>query len=147
MMHDIEKQVIVECIAHEQWMLYCATVEYGIAIADKSITAPAIVCICAGINSAGIYYKRHAKYNGKPTIEINTAYYNGGSVVSLTETIAHELAHHIVGALYPMAKQAHGIEFRQVMHSIGASGSTYHAMNTKLARQVARKAKDELFDF
>ena len=44
-------------------------------------------------------------------------------------TIIHEVAHLVTFRLYPLAKQKHGPEFKEVCQTLGGSGSTYHTYN------------------
>ena len=57
-------------------------------------------------------------------------------------TIQHEVAHLFVHKFFRNAKQHHGPEFRRVMASLGANGSTYHRMGKvetkKRTRTVTR---------
>ena len=143
-MHTIEKEILVESLYGKAFASYQASVIGGYMI-KHNITLPALRFECKGKGTAGYY---SAPFKGKSAyICINTAYYAGGSTVNLETTIAHELAHHIAHCIWPNAKQWHGAEFRMVMNSIGYDGNTYHRMSVKVAKQVASKAKDELFEF
>lgn len=139
-MHDIEKQVLIEKIFATTWRLYSESVIGGYMV-KHSIVKPRLQCICKGISAAGMYFPRNA------IVEINTAYYNGGDISNLECTIAHELAHHIAHCIWPQSKQWHGPEFRFVMDAIGMNGDTYHHMSRRVAKAVASKSKDELFEF
>ena len=77
---------------------------------------------------------------------INLAYYQGGDTEQLRETCAHEIAHHLTKMFYPNAYGWHGPQFKQVMQSIGYDGDRCHSMSVAMARQVARKDKEQLFD-
>lgn len=139
-MHDIEKQVLVEKIFQDIWKLYAIGSIFETQIEYSNIMIPKLKCICKGIGAAGTYYP------GSKTVEINTAYYNGGATVNLETTIAHEIAHHITNGIFPHATQWHGPEFRMIMQSIGYDGNTYHSMSRQRAKKVAQRSKDELFD-
>lgn len=43
-------------------------------------------------------------------------------------TVPHELAHLVQHYVFPLAKQAHGPEFRSIMREFGCSERTYHTM-------------------
>lgn len=102
------------------------------------MTIPTLDCISSGIGRAGRYYSRQHK------IEINVAYCFAG-IESLTETIVHELCHHLQYQFYYPFKQWHGPEFRYIMQQFGYSGNTYHSNSVSVAKQVASKHKEDLF--
>ena len=140
-MHSIEKEILVESLYAKAFMQYKHSVIGGY-MTKHSITLPLLQFECKGKGTAGYYSP------SKPaSICINLAYYAGGDTTNLETTIAHELAHHIAHCIWPGAKQWHGAEFRMVMNSIGYDGDTYHHMSRAVAKMVASKAKDELFDF
>lgn len=140
-MHTIEKEILVESLYGKAFAQYQASVIGGYMI-KHNITLPALRFECKGKGTAGYYSA------SKPaSICINLAYYNGGDITNLETTIAHELAHHITHCIWPHCKQWHGSEFRMVMQAIGYDGNTYHRMSVKVAKMVASKAKDELFEF
>lgn len=133
-MHEIEKHAIADKLMHEVWQ------NYQVVFGDKLPEYPKFETASEGTSTAGKYFP------STKTVWINLAYYHGGDVASLRETIAHELAHHITCHLYPKAKQWHGPEFKWVMQQIGYDGSTYHAMSVGMAKKEAKKAKTDLFD-
>ena len=148
-MHTIEKEILIESLFQKAFILYQQSVIGGYMTA-KSIQLPKLIFECKGKGTAGFYRPAYHIPGGKmdqAIIMINTAYYSGGSTANLEITIAHELAHHITHCIWPNATQWHGAEFRMVMQSIGYDGSTYHSMSVAVAKVVAQKAKDELFDF
>lgn len=61
-------------------------------------------------------------------------------------TVIHELAHLVVDKYYPMARQAHGKEFRWVCQHLGGTGSAkavgYAAAPNPAARSVQRWIAD-----
>ena len=67
-------------------------------------------------------------YCGRNRISFNSSYINEDGFWS--NTIVHEVAHHIQHWIYPYAKQAHGPEFRRIMMLMGGSTHTHHAMKT-----------------
>lgn len=148
-MHTIEKEILVESLYGKAFISYQASVIGGY-MEKHNITIPRLQFECKGKGTAGYYQPKFRARNGDnfgAAITINLAYYNGGDITNLETTIAHELAHHITHCIWPHCKQWHGSEFRMVMNSIGYDGNTYHRMSVKVAKQVASKAKDELFEF
>lgn len=143
-MHTIEKEILIESLYGKCFTMYQQSVIGGYMM-KHSITLPKLVFECKGKGTAGHYMPAFG--NRPAEIMINTAYYSGGSTTNLETTIAHELAHHIAHCIWPHCKQWHGSEFRMVMQSIGYDGETYHHMSKAVAKQVARRSKDELFDF
>lgn len=133
-MHEIEKYAVAHKLFLECWQNY--SVVYGVKMPSK----PLFETGSKGIDYAGCYYPETR------TVWINLAYYHGGDTESLRETIAHEIAHHIVAFKYPNAKQNHGPEFRWVMQSIGYDGLTHHYLNKALACKTAKKDKEQLFN-
>lgn len=90
------------------------------------------------LKASGIAGK--AYYSGK--IVFNIAYIMALDRPELfDETIAHELAHIVQYRLYPKAKQAHGVEFRDIMLWLGYSGNTYHDYNSSKAKNIAKANK------
>ena len=143
-MHTIEKEVLVEALYRKIFNSYCHGVMGGY-IVKHGIRLPLLRLECTGKGAAG-YYRPPFVTRMRAEIMVNLAYYNGGATANLETTIAHELAHHIAHCIWPHCKQWHGPEFRMVMQSIGYSGDTYHNMSVSVARKVAQKSKDELFD-
>lgn len=142
-MHTIEKEVLIESLYGKCFTMYQASVIGGYMV-KHNIQMPKLVFECKGKGMAGHYMPA---FGGRiAVIMINTAYYSGGAIGNLETTIAHELAHHIADCIWPKATQWHGPEFRMVMQAIGYDGETYHHMSKAVAKVVAQKAKDELFD-
>ena len=140
-MHSIEKEILVESLYAKAFAQYQQSVIGGY-MTKHGITMPILKFECKGKGTAGYYSP------AKPaSICINLAYYNGGDTTNLETTIAHELAHHITHMVWPHCKQWHGAEFRMVMQAIGYDGDTYHHMSKAVAKQVAQRAKNELFEF
>jgi len=143
-MHTIEKEILAEALYGKIFNSYRQGVMGGY-IVKHGITLPLLQFECTGKGAAG-YYRPVFGSRIRAEIVVNLAYYNGGSTTNLETTIAHELAHHITHCIWPHCKQWHGPEFRMIMQSIGYSGDTYHNMSVAVARKVAQRAKDELFD-
>ena len=133
-MHEIEKYALADSLMREVWQNYC------IVFGAKMPSYPQFDATSKGIGNAGMYYPRTR------TVWINLAYFHGGGHESLRETIAHELAHHIVEFMYPQSKQYHGPEFKYVMNQIGYDGDRCHRMNVGMAKSVARKDREQLFN-
>ena len=134
-LHEIEKQIHIESMMNESWNLYetIAGVRFGKSMPPKY--ALEIYPKAAGL--AGVCWQ----YNGK--IWINSAYYHGcvESKIKVTEICAHEIAHYLQWVWYPKAKQAHGVEFRQIMQAIGYAGDTYHTMDVSKAKAASKSSK------
>lgn len=77
------------------------------------------------VKSAGI---AGLAYRGRNRVSFNIDYI--GQDGFWTNTIVHEVAHHIQWWIYPQAKQAHGPEFRRIMSLMGCSTHTRHSMST-----------------
>jgi len=139
---SIQKELLVEASFAKHWKLFCIMLP---TIEQKKISKPILRCTNRGTRTAGLYYRN------QELVEIEISYIPDACITAgkliddVEETIAHEIAHHITRKLYPLAKQAHGPEFRSVMQAIGYDGSTYHTMNPKAAKRRAIAAKDELF--
>lgn len=65
------------------------------------------------------------------SIQISSDYLKEFPEEVLSVTVPHEICHLYVNRYFPMAKQHHGPEFRQLMNLIGLPGKTYHNMQLK----------------
>ena len=143
MITTIEKQLLVEASFAQHWKLFCFTLPI---LESKPVASPVLECVNKGCNSAGLYYP------ARKLVVIDLAYIPDNMAIAgkigydVEEIIAHEIAHHITHALYPLAKQAHGPQFKDVLRSIGYSGDTYHKMNPSRAKRTAASTVDTLID-
>lgn len=77
------------------------------------------------------------------TITISKEYLKENFDEVIHRTVAHEVCHLYVMAYKPMAKQAHGPEFRGFMALLGVDGSTHHNMERPdgMKRQTRTKTR------
>ena len=164
---SIKLDSLVTEIFHATWLEYQLHSVIGFAMMHATIpmVKPKLVVTCKPVKFAG--YWSVGATNPSGLVEINSAYFAGIVTdlhntsmtriqrlrleAQLAETIAHELAHHLVWFIYGPKSQGgfaqyHGPEFRTVMRSLGYAGDTYHYMNSGEAKQVAKKLKVELTD-
>jgi len=109
--------------------------QYRTVFNSLPVNPPTVTCTVKATRTAGFAY-----YDLTKGVEFNIAY-----LCSLTfkenfvPIIAHELAHVIQYRLYPKAKQAHGVDFRYIMQSIGFNGNTYHSFSVSKAKAKAKE--------
>ena len=133
-MHEIEKYAVAHKLFLECWQNY--SVVYGV----KMPSLPQFDAESKAMGTAGFYYFASRK------VWINLAFYQGGDTSNLRETIAHEIAHHLCRMMFPNAPQSHGPQFKNIMQSIGYDGNRCHSMSVAMAKQVAKKDKEQLFN-
>ena len=133
-MHEIEKYAVAHKLFLECWQNY--SVVYGV----KMPSLPQFDADSKAKGNAGEYYPMRRK------VWINLAYYQGGDTTDLRETVAHEIAHHLCKFLFPNAYGWHGPQFKGIMQSIGYDGNRCHSMSVAMARKVAKKDKEQLFN-
>ena len=75
------------------------------------------------------------------TIILSAAYLREFAETVINEVLLHEMCHHYVGKYFPLAKQAHGPEFRKLMNILGLPGNTYHTMRLSNAPEIKPKKK------
>jgi predicted SprT family Zn-dependent metalloprotease len=59
--------------------------------------------------------------------------------VDFSNTVIHELAHIFTADRFPLAKQAHGPEFRMVMQELGGVANTYHSYEVQKAKRMLKR--------
>ena len=96
-------------------------VENGLV--DEDFKRPKLNFNLRGQTGGKAYYRQHEIRLNKELLGIEA---NTQQMVE--NTLAHELAHLIVGASYPRAKP-HGIEFQRVMRRLGEVPTTTHSMD------------------
>lgn len=88
--------------------------------------------------SAGTCTRKRTEEGNKYELEFNVSIYERHKE-EFVNTIRHEIAHMIQMEYYPLAKQAHGKEFRKIHIALGGNGSTYHNFNIEGLRTRAVK--------
>jgi SprT protein len=73
-------------------------------------------------------------------ISLNSILLNENLDHFIRQTVGHELAHLIAHFVYPNLRQAHGAEWKQVMHFIGLTADRCHSYDTENAA-VRQKQK------
>jgi hypothetical protein len=163
---SVKLDSLITEIFHATWLEYQMHKVVGFQMMHSKLVMvkPRLEITCKPVRFAG--YWSIGRENPDGLVQINSAYFANaiqwnGSVASylqrlrceaqLAETIAHELAHHLVWFIYGPRQsggfsQYHGPEFRTVMRALGYAGDTYHYMDSGTARKVAKKMKVELIE-